>query len=75
MGYSNKYWTCPFFRWDEKLNIHCEGGRIRFPDQRALNEYAQRHCASPDGWQTCSMAASLNQYYERTADGTKHRQD
>ena len=33
MGYSNKTFACPFFKWDERLCVHCEGGRVTFPDK------------------------------------------
>ena len=35
MGYSNKTFACPFFTWDERLAVHCEGGRVTFPDKEA----------------------------------------
>lgn len=66
MGYSSKTFTCPFFRWDERMCVHCEGGQVSFPDKEAAQEYIDQYCASPDGWQTCSVASSLLRYYERT---------
>ena len=59
MGYSNKTFACPFFTWDERLAVHCEGGRVTFPDKEAALEYIDRYCASPAGWRECSMAAAL----------------
>lgn len=35
-GYSHKTWACPFFRWDERLCVRCEGGCMSFPDREAL---------------------------------------
>ena len=67
-GYSHKTWACPFFKWDEKLRIHCEGGRLALPDQAALRDYAGRYCASADGWRQCSFAGVLLRHYEK-ADG------
>ena len=64
-GYSNKTFACPFFKWDEKLAVHCEGGRVTFPDKEAALEYIDRYCGSPAGWRSCSVAASLLKYYER----------
>ena len=66
MGYSNRTWMCPFFVWDEMLAIHCEGGRLTFKDREQMLEYIDRHCACLQGWKNCSMAISLEKYYERT---------
>ena len=75
-GYSSRAWACPFLKWDEKLKVHCEGGCVAFPDRDAYAEYTGRYCANVPGWQGCSLAASLMQYYERTDDdGTQHRQN
>lgn len=65
MGYSNKTWACPFFKWDERLRVHCEGGTISFRDRQEAAEYIDRHCACVDGWKKCSLARSLLGYYER----------
>jgi len=64
-GYSHKYWTCPFFKWDEPLCVHCEGGKQQFPDKMAAQEYAEKYCANLEGWQHCTIAANLMRYYER----------
>ena len=66
MGYSNRTWNCPFFKWDEKMCVHCEGGRISFPDRKASEEYISRYCASVANWNDCSVASNLLRYYERT---------
>ena len=42
-GYSHKTWACPFFHWDERLCVRCEGGCMSFPDREALAEYADRY--------------------------------
>ena len=67
-GYSHITWTCPFFTWDEKTTIHCEGGKIRFPDAQAKREYAKAYCARDGTWQECSVAAALMHYYDRKED-------
>ncbi len=73
MGWSNRTWTCPFFKWDERLCVHCEGGRMVFPDWKAATEYADRYCAAQSGWKACSVAASLLRYYERKEDHCEKR--
>lgn len=65
MGYSSKTFECPFFKWDERLRVHCEGGCASFRDRAAAQEYINRHCASVNGWKSCSLACSLVRYYER----------
>lgn len=66
MGYSNKTFACPFFMWDEKLKIHCEGGcRVAFLDRVGASEYIDCHCGDVNGWESCSIARSLLRYYER----------
>ena len=64
-GYSHKSWSCPFFVWDERLAVHCEGGRLRFPDWEAAGEFTNRFCAGGMGWKNCSVARNLLLYYER----------
>ena len=68
MGYSNRTWSCPFFTWDERLCVHCEGGCVTFPDREAEQDYIRQYCASRDavGWKACSVAGNLLKYYERT---------
>ena len=65
MGYSNKTFVCPFFRWDERLRIHCEGGRISFRDRQEAEEYIEHNCGELNRWRECSIARSLLRYYER----------
>lgn len=63
-GYSHKTWTCPFFTFDEPRRVHCEAGRIGFPDRPTANGYMNRFCAGGNGWQKCSLACALVEYYE-----------
>ena len=65
-GYSHKTWACPFFHWDERLCVRCEGGCMSFQDREALAEYADRYCANLQDWKSCTVAANLLKYYERT---------
>lgn len=64
----NKYWTCPFFKWDGKTDVNCEGGRISFPSEEAANEYMTAFCANNPGWENCTVAQKLCDYYERTEE-------
>ena len=65
-GYSHKTWACPFFRWDERLCVRCEGGCMGFPDREARAESADRYCANLQDGKSCTVAANLLKYYERT---------
>lgn len=66
MDYWHKAWTCPFFKWDDKQCVACEGGKLHFPDKESATEYMDAFCAGKDrAWEWCSIAASLLQYYER----------
>ena len=66
MGYSNRTFFCPFFRWDERLGVHGECGRIMMPDRKAAVAFQERACASQEGWKGCPAAVALLDYYERT---------
>lgn len=68
VGYSNKSWACPFFSWDEKRKVHCEGGGAGFSDKGTYADYTDRYCASVQGWKQCSLAVALLEYYDRTGD-------
>ena len=67
MDYWHKPWQCPFFVWDEKRCVACEGGcRISFPDRDAAVSYMDGFCASREGgWKECSIAKMLNEFYDR----------
>lgn len=67
-GYSNKTWICPFFRRDEKMRIHCEGGGVDLPERATFLEYANRYCANLEGWKDCSIAAQMLRYYEQKTE-------
>lgn len=65
-GYSHKTFLCPFFRWDERQKIHCEIGRVSFPDRASAREYTDRYCGGD--WKSCTLAQAMMQYYERDED-------
>lgn len=74
MGYTNKTFACPFFLWDEKLKIHCEGGcRVVFRDRTGAMEYIDLHCGDVKGWEDCSVAKSLLRYYDRLDEAARPR--
>ena len=60
MGYSNRVWKCPFFRWDKREEIHCEDGHAKvFQHQRELAAWAREHGGKETGWEVCPIAQAL----------------
>ena len=67
MDYWHKKWSCPFFVWDDREHVACEGKcKISFPDDAAAKEFMEGFCASPDGWEKCVIADNKLRFYERT---------
>lgn len=64
MGYSNRTWQCPYYKWDEKLIMHCEAGRLRFPDRDTAVAYFDTFCSCLWGWKKCTLAQSMTRFYE-----------
>ena len=65
MDYWKKTFRCPFFRYDEKQILGCEGGRIKFPDAATAKRFMDEYCAHPsNGWKDCCIAACLLKFYE-----------
>lgn len=60
-----KTYCCPFYRWEEKRCVHCEGGTVQLPDKAAQDAYINRFCSSNPAWQNCPIAEELLNYYER----------
>jgi len=59
-----KVYDCPFWRWEERMRVHCEGGNVRFSDAAMRADYIGRYCANNPGWKACSIAAGLLRHYE-----------
>lgn len=55
-GYSNRVWKCPFFQYDRREEIHCEGGIASFLSQGELAAYANKYCSDARGWEKCHRA-------------------
>ncbi len=60
-----RVYICPYWNWEEKLSVHCEGGLICFPDARMKREFVCRYCAHLPGWERCTIAGAWGEYYER----------
>jgi len=56
---------CPFFKKLKGMKSYCEGGSVAHPDKRARREYISRYCADVNCWHNCTIAAAMEEYYER----------
>ena len=65
-GYSNRIWVCPFFKWDKRTQVYCEGGTVNLPDLETFREFVNTYCAADKGWENCAIAKAMTEYYERT---------
>jgi len=66
IDYWHKAWSCPYFRWDDKQAVGCEGGKVKFPDKKSAAGYMGAYCASACGeWGRCGIAAMLTEFYEQ----------
>ena len=63
--HNHKTWSCPFFTWESERAVHCEGGRLRFKDFTSEAAFTRRYCEGITGWQSCSVAKALLEYYDR----------
>ncbi len=59
-------WCCPFFTWEEKNCVHCEGAKLRFGTAEGRLDYARRFCANASGWKDCTLAQNLVREFERS---------
>lgn len=62
---------CPYVLTDCKskrgdLQLNCECGSLRFADKTEYNLFIDRYCGSIEGWKQCTLAKTLNEFYERT---------
>lgn len=65
MHYSRRTWCCPFFMYDEKGTIHCEGGsRFKMKDKEIYASFADKYCGDPKGWRKCPIAHALWKLYD-----------
>ena len=60
---------CPFFKKNDSLKLHCEGGIISFPDKEARRDYVVNYCANELYWHKCTICRNLENYYERKDAG------
>jgi hypothetical protein len=62
-GYRTRRWRCPFFRWDERFSVHCEGGCVSLPKEVFVG-FINDFCDSEGGWEKCPVAKRLMHFYD-----------
>lgn len=65
--YSKRIWICPYFSYDTKDYMRCEGGRVCFSKKELNKRYFDKYCGSYE-WGKCTFARELNGYYEGLDD-------
>lgn len=58
MGYWHKYWSCPFFKWDQKDALGCEAAKVHLPASVQC-DYYDAYCANTPGWERCTLAQEM----------------
>ena len=64
-SYYHWVFTCPYYGWDSKCSVHCEGGNMQFPDAEAAKEYLLTYCTAVPGWRRCTVAQAITRHYEK----------
>jgi len=60
-NYSNKTWICPYYKYDRKLSVTCEGGKVFFPSSEAGRKFTDTYCAS-FGYKNCCIAQMIDAF-------------
>lgn len=68
-------YCCPYYSWEDGLNVCCEGARLRFADAAERKAYICRYCAAVPGWEDCTIAQNITKRYERSSGDEECRQD
>ena len=68
-------YQCPFFIRGFTHGLRCEGGELVFPDALAAQDHASAFCANECGWRRCSIAVTLERYYDRKEDRKNGKSD
>ena len=70
MEYWHKPFECPFYLWNDKRTIACEGGRITIQSKIAFMEFMET-CET--NWKSCPIARALDNDEERRLDNEEKR--
>lgn len=58
----SKYPLCPFYQFEDKRQLFCEGTTIEFPDRVERGTWMQRHCCSWD-FKICNFYRKVMKKY------------
>ena len=71
MDYWHMNFICPYFKWDDKDRVGCEGKHIlKFDNKFAAKRFMQNYCAGWK-WHLCPHAQHMNKIYEEKNNGKK----
>ena len=71
MDYWHFNFICPYFIWDEKQRIGCEGKHIlKFDTGNDARRYMKEYCAGWK-WHKCPHADQMNKFYEESKENGK----
>ena len=62
-------YQCPFFLRRRTRGFYCEGGELLFPNETASHDHIISFCANECAWAHCSIAKTLQRYYDRKEEG------
>lgn len=66
LHHSRRVWRCPYYRFDEKHAVHCEGGSIfRIRDKGIFYKHADMYCSDAKNWEKCQIAECMTKLYEK----------
>ena len=73
MDYWHFNFICPYFKWDEKQRVGCEGKHIlKFDSPNEARAFLKRYCAGWK-WGDCPHAAEMNKRYEEKHKNGKRK--
>ena len=58
--------TCPYYLYEKKGVVFCEGATVKFPDRAARMEFKSSNCCSENfEYKKCAICKTLEEYYSR----------
>lgn len=73
MDYWHYNFICPYFKWDEKQRVGCEGKHVlKFDSANAAKKFMKSYCAGWK-WGQCPHAEKMNQEYEGRNNGNNNQ--
>ena len=72
----SSYWhynfACPFYDFDTRERIGCEGGIVvEMPDRRDLKQIMREYCCDVNRWEECPIAKIIVKKYEQEDDNAE----